>query len=222
MQIYTRALLFISIIALLSFSACTSENQSAPYVSANPGQALPIPEFPLVEIDIANALEEAGLPWKAKPLDYPDGPTWRPHDGTLTFTLYKDASTIGFLRSSALGEKRGMHFVFLVNFDTPMDIYTPSEEYWGNIMVFVTLLYGGFASKNQVLHYFNNEFDAAARYLAMSPTENGQIAIWEKEVNGVYFHISTIRPYGKQNEYFLDISVVSDRLMRGGSKIFMY
>lgn len=90
----------------------------------------------------------------------------------------------------------------------------PSEEYWENIIVFATLLYGGFASRGQVLHYFNNEIDGATRYFFEPPYGHYVYgAIWEKEFDNAYFHIRMVRPMDSTDECFMSINLLGSREM---------
>jgi len=201
-----KALLLFVIVALLhSFTACTIVSQ-----------VLPMPEFPLSKTDITDALQESGLLWTVSEMS-------TPYAQPNTFTLYKGTSQIGFLNSSLIEGERGLFIAFLAYFgESPfMDVYNPPEEDWKSLIVFLTLLYGGFESAYQVFHYFNNEINYVTRHVIEPPRgwipglndhlhrfEEG--AMWEKEVNGVYFHIRIARPIGSLNEYFTAVRVFRD------------
>ena len=197
-------------IFLASISACTYESQT-----------LPTPEFPLSEAGIVNALEESGLPWTVGEIDFPQGYAQQ-NERILNFTLYRDTLTVGFISSAALYGERGVFVTFLSYFGgSPyIDVYNPPKEDWENIIVFLTLLFGGFKNTHQVVNYFNSELDTVIRHPIEPPS--GWIpglsaghyfeesAVWEKKVNGAYFRVVMARPIGSENEYLRTVSVVSE------------
>jgi len=133
-----------------------------------------------------------------------------------------DDLQIGFLSSAGVDGERAVFISFLAYFgESPYIIaYNPPREDWEEIIIFLTLLCGGFDNKHQVFDYFNSEIDTVTRHLIAPPPgwipglstghyfEEG--TIWERVINNTYFHITIGRPVGSQNEYFRAIRVFSD------------
>jgi len=98
-----------------------------------------------------------------------------------------------------------------------MDISTLSTEYWENIIVFATIMFGGFEDMYQVFNYFDNEIETVAR--RPIPSYNFGIlsslfeetAEWKQVVSGVFFRMWVGRPIGGSDEYIWDIFISSDR-----------
>ena len=194
--------LLVMIAFLVCVTACVRERQT-----------LPLPDFPLSEETLIDALEEAGLPWtiaheEVLPIE----------ENILNFALYRDGATIGWLRSVARGDGRSLSITFLPHFRaSAMEIYYPSKAYWENIIVFITILYGGFDNAHQVWNRFNDEIGTIPRNTIEPPPGwiRGLSAghyieayvVWEQEINGVYFHIRLVRPLDNPNEYFAIIHV---------------
>jgi len=199
-------LLFAVIVSLAFIAACSTYADQTPQGN----QALPVPEFPLNKASVTDALQESGLPWTARDTVFPDGST-RQDENVLDFTLYRDTSQIGFLSSAMIGGERRASIAFLNYFgESPyMDVHNPPREDWESIIVFFTLLYGGFESAHQVFRYFDSEVEAIPRQTMESPRfEEG--ALWERVINDAYFRIVLVRPVGSSDEYFMSISVFSD------------
>jgi len=204
-------LLSVAIVFLAFITACI------PYSQAD---SLPVPTFPLSEVEIVNALNESGLLWTVGELRE------EPVVGNVqvsNFRLYKDTAMIGYIRSTLIDEERSIHIAFLNysrgallgRYEMPIAIYTPSKEYWENIIVFITLLFGGFDSSHQIFHHFSNEIDTVTRYSTDYSSEYfaprfDEHAWWERLINGVYLRIWIVRPVNRQNEYFSDILMISD------------
>jgi hypothetical protein len=217
-------LLSILVAVLVAVTACASDIYAV---------HLPVHEFPLSEINIVDALQKSGLSWTVGHIQEEQEDTIQHENEYLLdslFTLYKGTAKVGWIRSVSvtLDEKRDEERVLQLLFTRhsygsytgryipPMEIYTPTYEYWENIIVFLTLLFGGFNCKNQVFQYFNSEIDMVTRHpIKPSPVSSVPLlfvdfAVWDRMINGVYVRTRIMRPTDSPNGYFSDILMSSN------------
>jgi hypothetical protein len=60
------------------------------------------------------------------------------------------------------------------------------EDEWERIIVFATLLYGGFESKHQVYDSFTNDYDTKNTVTVPRVKIEGEVSTWQSEINGIY------------------------------------
>lgn len=163
-------------------------------------QDLPMPDYPLDISIVAVALEEAELSWtivKEEPLA----------EGRILFTLHdKDDKLVAFVLSGIHNERRLLDVSLMPYSDNSTITRSLPEEEWERVIVFSTLLYGGFENLNQVYECFTNDYDTKNTVTVPSKkvVSNGEVLTWKSEINGIYCLVKTERPYVGMPQKYLN------------------
>lgn len=157
-------ILTVALLAAIALTACGKE-------------ALPVPEYPLTEEKIAEAMKECGFPENLRIEESDDSPY--PGMKSAGYTLRFDNKEIfaghclGIL-SRKKDDIRGVG-VTVSNLDEKEEF---SEEECKQAIIFATRLFGGFSDETEVYDEFAKEFDIA------------EALLWRTEIEGIDCQIS--------------------------------
>lgn len=139
-------------------------------------QSLPIPDFPLAQTDIANALQDVGFNWSI-------GEEQLLAEGQNNYELRgDDGKLIAFISSVQNSETR----LLQISFFSSSAISSPlPEEDWDDALVLAAILYGGFNGKQQLRESFQNTYESnmTSEIIVDASPDEKEVIRWRSEVN---------------------------------------
>lgn len=169
-------------------------------------EILSSPLYPLDTDTVLAALEEAELPWTIAQEEL-----WP--DGRNVHTLHdENGKLVAFISSRTLGERRELDASFMPYYDNTTITQSLPEDKWESVIVFVTLLYGGFDNKHEVYSRFTDDYDTenttkGSRLKFQGGkqiVDDGEVSVWQSEVNGIYCLVKTEQPYSSMPQEYLN------------------